>query len=103
MGILLLLLIPFFSTVPDRTLGNHKKLIDILFTAKEKNRGDRGSVPYGKSLSSATFGSLMLTVVALDPFNLAVTDALVCAHFDKFLCNHSNGDSNKIWSVCFLF
>ena len=40
----------------------------------------------------------MPTVVALNPFNLAVTDALVGANLDKFLSNHSNGDSNKIWS-----
>lgn len=63
-----------------------------------KSRGDRGRAPYGKGLGSTTFGTLIPTVVASNPLNLAVTDALVGANLDKFHYYHFGGNVNKFWT-----
>ena len=63
-----------------------------------KSRGDRGRAPYGKGVGSTTFGTLIPTVVASNPLNLAIADTLVGANLDKFHNYHFGGNVNKLWT-----
>ena len=61
----------------------------------KKSRGDRGRAPYGKGVGSTTFGTLIPTVVASYPLNLAIADAFVGANLDKSHYYHFGGNVNK--------
>ena len=66
-----------------------------VFIGLLKNRGDRGSAPYGESLRSATLGTLIPAVVASDSFDFSISDACICSYFDKSHDIHSNGGKYK--------
>ena len=67
-----------------------------------KNRGDRGSLPYGESLGTTTSGTLIPSIVASNPFDFAISDACIRTYFDNSHNFHPNGGEYKsAISSCF--
>ena len=94
------------QTWPGRYGGNAVRLATVVSESAgildRKNRGDRGSMPYGRLSALTTSIPLISSVVASNPFNLAISDAIIRPDFDKFHNCHSNGDVNQIEPCSFL-